>query len=306
MELRQFIYLDDQAVQTLLASYNIAAPESVKESRESISEESGGLDFSAGVNLPSIADLKMGANSSDSETVKELFEAEKRINDQYLFSILHEALESSEEIIDITGSDEDVSFSNGDMVKIRGKARTDPIYRLLSVFSIITDLDAVDNSGRKSDEMEEFRELIYGDQIGLGLEVEGSMSSFGMSLERNNLWVDENREFLGSREYVAVGRVRETFGRNQKWDYADIMRLTGTVTSDDTMDNIREFASQFAESLSDFTQEYEQPDLEDVDLDEIPNEEYDSEESIFELELGDNELALEGPGHVIYPVAIYW
>jgi len=232
MEFRQFIYLDNLAVQTLLASYNIAAPESVRESREAITEESSGLDFRAGINLPSMAELKIGANSSGAETAKEIFEAEKRINDQYLFSILHDALEDSDEIVDLTGSTEKISFSTGDMVKIRGEVKTDPIYRVLSVLSIINDLNLVDETEDDLDQIEDIRELLYANQVGLSLQVEESMSSFGMSLDLDNMWGDENREFLGRREYVAVGRIRETFGRENKWDYADIMRLTDTIASE--------------------------------------------------------------------------
>ncbi|QIO25412.1 hypothetical protein [Haloarcula sp. JP-L23] len=306
MELRQFIYLDDLAIQTLLASYNIAAPESVRESRESISEGSGGLDFKAGMNLPSIAELKLGANASGSKTAKEIFEAEKRINDQYLFSILHDALEDSGEIVDLTESDGDISFSNGDMVKIRGEAKTDPIYRFLSELSIVSDLDVVDAEENNLDEIDGFRELMYADQVGLSLEVDDTISSFGMSLNRENLWVDENREFLGRREYVVVGRIRETFGRDTKWDFADILRLADTITTDETMEEIRQLASAFVESIGDLSQEYERPDMDEVSLEELSEEDYEKEESMFELDIGDNEIALEGPGHVVHPVAIYW
>ena len=306
MELRQFIYLDDLAIQTLLASYNIAAPESVRESREAISEGSGGLDFKAGINLPSIADLKIGANASGAQTAKEIFEAEKRINDQYLFSILHDALEDSDEIVDIDDSDRGYSLSGGEMVKIRGEAKTDPIYRFLSVLSIVKDLGLTDDEEDDLSQIEQMRELLYANQVGLSLEVENTTASFGMSLSLDNLWVDENREFLGRREYVVVGRVRETFGRNQKWDYADIMRLASTITTDDTMNEIRQLASDFVESIGNFSQEYERPDIDDASFEELSEQDYDVEESLFELEMGDNEIALQGPGHVIHPVAIYW
>jgi len=52
MSARQFAYLDDLAVRSLLASENEAIPSEITEVSESITEGEGGGQVSAGLNLP--------------------------------------------------------------------------------------------------------------------------------------------------------------------------------------------------------------------------------------------------------------
>ena len=74
MELRQFAYLDDLAVRSLLASRNIAPPEAVTEISESISGGEGGVEGSAGFDIPYVGKAEGGINLSGSKTGRQLLE----------------------------------------------------------------------------------------------------------------------------------------------------------------------------------------------------------------------------------------
>ena len=306
MELRQFIYLNDLAIQTLLASAEIAAPESITETQEEIHEGGKSGRIKAGVSIPWAGEVSGNADLSKSETGREVLEANKRIDDQYLFSMLHGVLEEQNKIKDFTQDPDSIDIEMGDVIKIKGEAHTDPIYRILSILTIIDELDSDEELGENFEQMDQAIDLLYADQVGLSLEVENTISSFGMSLDLDNLWVDEKREFLGDREYIVLGRAREQFGRQKKWDYSDLMRLGDTIVSDETMDDIRELLEQFAESIGEMSETYEAPDMEEATIEEIQEDDYTSQESAFSLDIEDVEISIEGPGFVVSPIAIYW
>ena len=306
MELRQFIYLDNLAVQTLLASANIAAPESIVQKREKIDETRGDGELQAKTGFPSSvlgASFSGEIDLSKSKSGREVLETNKRIDNQYLFSILYDVLEDNDILKDCTGSTKETSLSKGDVLKIKGKVKTDPFYRLLSVISISGEIS--DNFG-KVESWEEVQEVLYSGELGMKLEIPDIKHSFVMGLDREYLWVDDKREFLDTREYTVFGRVRETIDENEKWDYPYLMRLGDSVTSDETMENIRELVSGIASSLGDFSGSYTSANMNGVSYEELKNTEYDLQESEFVLDIEDNEISVDGPGYVIYPIAIYW
>lgn len=115
MAYRQFAYLDDLAVRSLLASENIAPPDTITEISETVTEGEGGVDVSAGVEVPYVGGAEVGVDLSGSKTGHQLFEAFKRINDQYFFNVLQDELE--DQISELT-EDDDISLSEGDLVNI--------------------------------------------------------------------------------------------------------------------------------------------------------------------------------------------
>lgn len=303
-ELRQFVYLDDDTVRSLLASYSIAAPQTVKEKTEQIREGSGGANLGFGFNVPYVGRVDAEADVSASKTAKDAYEVNKRINNQYVFNVLYEALNEDDQITDYTdGPGQSTSLSKGDVVKIEGQGKTGAIYRLLSLFAMAMDLSDQDSD---REQVEKAREIAYGNQIGLSIDVKDSSYVFGMGLDTEKFLTDEEREFFGSREYIVIGRVRETIDGSRSWDYADLMRLGETIVSDETMTEIRELLSNFANSIGGLEQAYQLPNLDSATVDDLQNEDFESTESMFELDIQDDEVSLSGPGYVIDPVAIYW
>ena len=302
MEPRQFVYMDDEAVRSLLASHSIAAPDTVREKSEQVTEDGSGIDFGVGLDLPGLGSADIGADLSQSEMGRGVYEASRKINEQYLFNILYETLDEESAIEDLTQNEDDYSLSNGDIVKIRGRGRLDAIYRLLSILEYL--FTVADDEQAK--EFTKAREMAYGGKIGMKIEFEDSISSFAMLMEEENLWVDHQRELMQEHDYIVLGRVRETLGRNEKWDYADILRLGSTIVSEDTMETGREMITEFISSIGDFRQTVDVPDFAGATMEDFQNEDFDQTESTIELDIDDEELVLTGPAFVIQPVAVYW
>lgn len=77
------------------------------------------------------------------------------------------------------------------------------------------------------------------------------------------------------------------------------------------MNDLRDAVNEFITTLGQTSEEYERPDLERFtpdgfrqleQIDELKN----SVESTFELSVDEREVAIDGPGVVIDPIAIYW
>lgn len=302
MEPRQFVYIDDEAVRSLLASHSIAAPETVREKSEQVTEDGGGIDFGVGLDLPGFGSADVGADFSQSEVGRGVYEASRKVNEQYLFNILYETLDEEDVITDLTQGVNDYSLSNGDIIKIRGRGRLDATYRLVSIleyFYTVTD-------DEQAEQFTQAREVAYGGKIGMKIQFEDSISSFAMLMEEENLWVDHQRELMQEHEYVVLGRVREIIDGDEKWDYADILRLGSTIVSEKTMETGREMISEFISSIGDFRQTVDVPDFAGATMEDFQNEDFEQTESTIELDIDDEELVLDGPAFVIQPVAVYW
>lgn len=306
MEPRQFIYIDDEVVRSLLASHSIAAPETVKEKTEQISEGDKGVDFGVGLDIPYVGNAEIGAEGSSSKMDRGVFEASRKVNEQYLFNILYEAFEEGDHIVDYTqaiSENEFKSLSEGDLVKIWGEGRVDVIYRL---FTVLDFLFRVDGNEEKIEEIEEYREIAYGDEIGFSVNVEDTQFSFGMVLDESCLWIENKRKLMQNHNYVVMGRVREMIGQNEKWDYPDIMRLGDTVLSDQTMDIGRGMINDLLDSVKNFESTVDLPDFGSTSLEEMDEEDWDVTEEIVQMDINHDEITLKGPGFVIDPIAIYW
>lgn len=302
MEPRQFVYMDDEAVRSLLASHSIAAPETVKEKSEQVTEGGGGIDFGVGLDLHGLGSASVGADFSESELGRSVYESRRKVNEQYLFNVLYETLDEEDAIKDLTKKESDYTLSNGDILKIKGRGRLDAIYRLLSILEYL--FTVADDE--QAEEFTKAREMAYGGKIGMKIQFENSMSSFAMLMEEENLWVDHQRELMQEHEYVVLGRVRETLGGNEKWDYADILRLGSTIVSENTMETGREMISELISSIGDFRQTVDVPDFAGATIEDFQNEDFDQTKSTIELDIDDEELVLDGPAFVIQPVAVYW
>lgn len=308
-ELREFMYLDSLSVQSLLASLDIAITEEELEVEEETNKKGSKGRFSGGINIPGFGNIGSKVDVSNSKTGTEMLETRKRINDQYLFSQLYDELESRDSITYLPDSRPEnsggnLSFDSGDIVEISGTAKTDPLYRMLNVASLFARVDELDIN---KDKIEEARKAIYGKQIGMVLDAEDDWG-YAMSIEKKNLWIDDpQREFLGTHPYTVLGRVEEIIPPGKNWDYLDILRIAGTIISDDSLDSIRTVGEEFIEMIDGFEQDIPLPNLKGVTMEEMQSlENPPTRDSKISINIKDKNISIEGKALIVNPIAVYW
>lgn len=307
-ELREFVYLDTMGVNSLLASQFMAIPETVRDVSEEIEGDDDQRGIRGSLGIQGIGNIGGEWMSGSSEELRNLAEIERRINDQYRFSILHKTLEEAEQLIDLSTqeADNETSFEldQGEVIKAKGNCDTDPFYRLLSAVSLMMRIgdaqELVSEEGGETnpeelemDEMttesgksifEAWRDILHGERIGLKLEPEEFRYPIIMSVGQENLWVNPEREFLGSHDYVVVGRVSQTISGREKWDFIDLLRIVGSVFSEEAVDSFREALLEVGDNLGD-----------------IENDGFQ-----FDVEIDRDDYVVEEPAIVVDPIAIYW
>jgi len=303
-ELREFIYLDSMSVNSLLASQYVALPETVR----SVSEELEGGNTEAGIGgslgIAGHASIEANISSGEHEEGRQLSEIERRVNEQYRFSILYNTLVENDQLTDLSdySADNGLSLEQGDTIKINGKFETDPFYRLLSAISLMMRIEqAREVPNQPSEDFEEldgmnisedqnvfdtWKDILHGEQIGLKIESEEFRYPLVMSLEYDNLWTNPEREFLGSQNYTVVGRVKQVLNGNEKWDFVDLLRIMDSVFAEESVENFREAFRQVSDEIG-----------------EIGEEEG---EFSFDITIDEEDYLVDERAIVIEPIAIYW
>lgn len=297
--LREFVYLDATSVNSLLASRFMAVPETVRDVAEESEEQTDESEASAGINLHSLLNLGGSRKSGSTEGSRELSEVGKRINDQYRFSILVKTLEQSDEteIYDISEDGSGSDLEPGDLVRVTGKCRTDPLYPLLTALHYFASAMSGIPQGNsfwssllqnqsEQGQIEQVNELLYGGWIGLKMEHGEIGRNFGMAIHEGETWVDPHREFRGSNEYTILGRVQSQLSGGEIWDLIEILRVLDSASSDAEMDERRlELMGKLLDELEDHNTGSEEFRLPEMDPDEF---------------------VLEGEATIVSPIAIYW
>ena len=300
-ELREFVYLDSMSVNSLLASQYMAIPEAIRDVSENIREESDEGSIGGGVDVYGIGELSAELSRGDTEESRQVAETERRINDQYRFSILHASLESEGQLINLdereANNDESLSFSQGDVVKATGNTTTDPFYRVLSSISSVMRISKVEQIEKEQDgdfdEMTDtegewifdtWKDILHGERIGLKIDPRNYSYPVLMSVKTDELWVDPEREFIGGHDYTVVGRVSQVLAGNNKWDFVDLLQIMKGAFSDDSIDQFRDIFSEVAEDMN----------------------EVDEEGFSFDVDVDRGEYVVEEPSIVVEPIAIYW
>lgn len=325
-ELRDFVYLDSLTVQSLLASLNIAIPEETTELNQQTERVRRRAGLSAGISAPSGGKVGGTVDLSKTDVGTDLIETSKKINDQYIFDQLYKELESRGEITSLPDEWENNPDSYNldgdelDIVKIVGKGKTDPVYRMANVLSLISRVEVLqeyvnnDNIGDNQNEdvdlsgvIEDIQEVVFGDQIGVEFDVSDDMA-YVASLDEKDLWVDDpRREFADSREYTVLGRVVGRIPEDDKWDYIDIFRIGATVLDSDSMKTMRSVIDRFIDHIDGHSTEVPLPNLEDTTTERMANGgNISQQESDIQLNVEDKKIYVDGPGLIIDPIAIYW
>lgn len=323
-KLREFVYLDSLSIQSLLASMEFGTPESVRQLSEQSHTEQEQIAASANIGSSAVGDISGEVNVSNSETGKEVLETKKRISDQHRFKHLYTKLADRNEIdcfpSDWKNDPEEYNLnSNVDIIEFSGTVKTDPLYRMMNVISLITrsislftpylDFDNPENIENFDQEtVEDVREAVYGNQIGLKVDVLDSDINYVMALDEDNLWIDNpRREFSESKDYTVLGRVIGVVGENEDWDYIDVFRVTGTVLGEDSMSTIRNVISDFIRMIDGFEKEVPIPDFSEMDVEDISQDTPENfSRHTVDIDIDDKDMSVEGPAIIVDPIAVYW
>lgn len=330
VELREFVYLDSLSVNSLLASLYMSIPQDVeqvfKESEEGQSRE----DVEAGITLPNL--LSFGGSAEQSNTEREMNQtkATNRINDQYRFTVLHDALKNRNQIIDLTEENADLEALNpGDVIKIKGNCSTDPLYRLITSLSVFEDRSTGEyadksnpfewaNESNKRESASEYRDQIYHGKVGLKIDTGTDRGPFGMAVTEEEMWIDLRNDFLGPQQYTVLGRVEAQLTSKDEWDLVDSFRiLAEMMPSKDAYDAREELLEQVFEnerlSEEDIDQIYRElrsggdlPSGGEMSEDEMREEIREEFKSPLDPELLNEDDFVLRSGYVIDPIAIYW
>ena len=335
-ELREFVYLDSLAVQSLLASLHVDISEEstrINQQSERVKENAA---VNAGVSGPGIGSFGANVGTSTAETEGEILETSKKITDQYIFDVLYNELDDSGKIStfsfdwDSPPSNSDFNLDSVDVVKITGTAKTDPVYRLANLVSLLSRVEVLqeyqDSDNRSTTEIsqiaDDLKEIIFSNQIGVQID-DGTLMSYVMSVDTDNLWVnDPRREFTDSREYTVLGRVVGEIPEDDEWDYIDLLRISDVIFDKESLRTVRELLTIFLDLLSDFRIRLSLEPLKDVSFQEMQKVDFeqvflgmgtesgdsddeDSETGI-QVRIKDKTVCVEAPGLIIEPIAIYW
>lgn len=318
-ELREFVYLDSLTVQSLLASLNIPIPQETTELNQQTERVQHRVGLNAGVSAQSVGKIGGNVDISRTDAGTDLVETSKKINDQHIFDELYDELESRGEIT--TLPDEwnnspgkyNLDSNDIDIVKFSGNGKTDPVYRMSNVLSLISRTEVLQEYVDQDEDMDisgiidDLQDVVFGDQIGVEFDVADDVA-YVASINEGDLWVDDpRREFAASREYTVLGRVVGRIPEDDEWDYIDIFRISATVLDGDSMGTIRGVVANFIDIVDNYSKNVPLPDLENATSEDIEgDEELSQQDSAIRLSVEDKKIYVEGPGLIIDPIAIYW
>lgn len=296
-DVRQFIYLDSQAVNSLLASMSMAVPERVREVVEETEEAGEEVSGEAKINIPSFMSLGGGGKATHSEGSRDLSEIERHVTSQYRYDILEKALqeEDSTNVYELDDTEDTSDLDAGEIVKIKGTCTTDPLYPLLGALEHITEATSEAPSGSgliaqlaqsQSDfgQVQQFYQLLYGGWVGLELTPNTGDHNFGLAINEEFATVDCYREFRGLNEYTVLARVQDQVQEGEKWDLVEALRVIAGISPDVEIEQFR------AEIIGRILREIDEQDNDGFQL----------------PELDPGKMFVDGPATILNPIALYW
>jgi hypothetical protein len=276
----------------------MTVPETVREVAEESEEEGSENEGKAGINLGNLLNFGGSHTRSSSDTERELSEVSRRVNDQYRYSILLNTIENSNtdpEIIEINSDSDIESVEPGDLVRVIGSCKPDPLYPLLSALQYIAEStsDAPDGRGVWAQllqntsalgQVDQFYQLLYHGWIGLEIDAEIDQWNVATTVNVENMWVNPDREFRSQNEYTVLGRVRDVTAEDTIWDLIEVLRMMDAVSSDEESSEARaKLVGKVLDSM---------------------DEQNESEFKLPSIEADD--FVVEGKTVIIDPIAMHW
>lgn len=222
VELREFVYLDDDSLNSNLSSLGQGIPSEIVHSAEGETEKGG----NAGGGFMGFS---LGGNYSNID--RDAVETTMTITAPYRFQDLLKILR--EEGVEIHENPDPQSVDRGDVVRIEGSARPMSLFKFeIAIKTIRTVVNAdmqesmedleeeVDDTDIEELEqlsvIEELIELLIGEKIPLRFESDDWQ--YGVSLNRGKMRVDPPSAFLEEPEFKLIGRVERCITSGSYWD----------------------------------------------------------------------------------------
>lgn len=309
-DLREFIYLNDESVNSHLSSLGVGLETAQKIAN--VDEVGSSSRFAALVPTP------FGGLSGSGEvktTDKDESESQIDITAPYRFQELIRQIKDNHQIKQ--PEKENVNVEYGDVVAVEGIVSPLSLYRFeIAQDAVITMGDSTIAAEKSIENLRDvlkehgLEEELEEDQpddpisepvgvreartdvtrtfvsvskgltgsgvpVRLDSEMEFGGSSYGAVLDRDQLRVPEERAFFEPRKYTIFGRVESKVSEGKEWDPIDTTRVVESFATDDVG------ISEFVDMIVNVAQENK-------------------------IEMKDEHLSIDGPATIIDPLAVYW
>lgn len=223
-ELREFIYIDNESMNSNLSSLGRGLPSEMVESSEGESEksgEAGGRFWGIGVGG--------GLSKIDRSSVETTLE----ISAPYRFQDLIETID--ERGITVHENPDPSDVSRGSVVKIHGNAVPMSLFKfevairtIREIFNqgfvdtmgeiegSIEDNDVSSEEIQQAEILQDLIEHFTGRKV--PLRISGGSNYYGVELDRGKMRMPPSRAFLEEQEYTLFGRVERSIEQGSSWD----------------------------------------------------------------------------------------
>lgn len=311
-ELREFIYLNDESINSHLSSLGVGLETTRVAATEA--EEEVSARFSALVPTPLGAlGASGGGKSRDSSetesqvdiTVPYRFqELIRQINEHYEIKDPEEDDIEYGDVVAVEGIVSPLSFFRFEIAQEANMTLTDSVIaaelRMQSLMQTLDEHDMVEEKAEIEERQEEegvedvpvevrearsdinqtFVEIskaLTGDRVPIRADTKSNFQgySYGAVLDRSQLRVPETRAFFQPRQYTIFGRVEDIISESKEWDPVDTTRVIQSFASEDI--GISGFMEMIRTVATDN-----------------------------QIEMKDEHITIEGPAVIVDPLAVYW
>lgn len=285
-EMREFVYLNDESLNSSLSSLGRGLPSEVVQSSEGESE--------TGANAGGTF-LGIGAEGQYNKLNRSAVETTMQVTAPYRFQDLREALR--DEDITVHENPDPRSLARGDVVQISGDAKPMSLFKIevaiesignlvnqdmkesLETLQEIDEADVDDDSGLDDENLQQINafsdmvESFIGDRV--PLRFVGSEHTYATTLHRSKMRIPPSEAFLEEEDYKLFGRVERRISRNNTWDPIQAISIMRRYLPDNPApENLREALEQIADA--------------------------------FNMPVEDEDWELGGHTAVIHPIAVFW
>lgn len=290
--LRDFVYIDEESLNSNLSSLGRGV-------LEEITEETGSEKQTGGEGSIGAPNLGLGASGEHSRLTSENVTSTMRVLAPYRFNTLETLVESEE--IPVFDGTEGSPPTRGKTVEITGEVKSMSLFKLETALRAFTDLlgggtmetideldeedvseypsstgDGEEMTPEDVEVMEEVQAAVSqftGSAIPIRMDVNGY--PFAIPLDREFMRTPPEKEFLSDREYTVFGRVEENIRPGSEWDPLTLTRILDKYMPED------QFGPEFRRDMKGWAADMNIP-----------------------MDRGD--MLIDGPGSVVRPIAVHW
>ncbi|MFC6940039.1 hypothetical protein ACFQE8_08700 [Salinirubellus sp. GCM10025818] len=253
-ELREFVYIDDESLNSNLSSLGRGVPSEIIQSSEGETEKAG----QAGGTIWGI-----GAKGKYAGIDRNTIETTLQITAPYRFQDLLNALEEND--IEIHHNPDPRSVARGDVVRIEGQAKPMSLFKFEVTLKTIRELlnqqtqqslEELDDAEIEEDvdlaQLDVIQELIeHFTGSTLPLRVVTDDAKYGVALDREKMRLSPSRAFLNEQEYTLFGRVDQRILADSSWDPILATKILNRyLPEDSSSEEMRESLEEVAREIN--------------------------------------------------------